>query len=408
MRVLFVSQYFHPEPFSNTRIAQFFEARGDEVEVLTAVPNYPQGEFYPGFENGAPSQGNFGKIKVHRVRTIARGSSKVKLLLNYLCFALFGSIKAVCGRFQKPDLIFLSQLSPVSMALPAIILSWRYRVPLVYWVQDIWPESATHTLKIKNKAIVYLLSAFSGWLYRRAGLVFVQSKAFEPMLTRFGVPADKISWLPNAGAAHFKPLHIDDATEEGKVVPQSGFRIMFAGNIGESQDFDSIIEAARILKDRANVKWVIIGSGRDLTRVKKKVAELKLGDSFFFLGRHDEKRMPKFFAHADAMLVSLKKNDIFALTIPYKVQGYLACGKTIIASLDGEGARIIEEAGAGITVPAESPIALAEKIQMLVKDFGERRGEFEANSRAYFEENFTEELVNQKLINGIVKVLEAQ
>ena len=398
MNILFVSQYYAPEPFSNARIVREMVALGHQVEVMTAVPNYPQGEFYPGYETGAPRTENVDGILVHRVRTIARGRRKLTLALNYLGFTFFGSIKALIGQFRKPDLVFLSQLSPVFMALPAALLARRFKVPLVYWVQDIWPESATHTLGLRNPLITGLLSAVSGWLYRRADLVLVQSEAFPPMIERFGIPADRIEVFPNTAAEGFRPMHPDPESPEAAMMPDTGFRVMFAGNIGEAQDFDTVIAAARRLADRGQeVHWIILGTGRDLERVKAEVASQGLDRQFHFLGRFPETAMPGFFAHADAMLLCLKRNDIFALTVPYKLQGYLAAGKPVVAALDGEGARVVRVSGAGIVAPAEDSAGLAAAVEELMNDFPARKADYSAASRRYFEQNYAAEVVFGKL-----------
>jgi glycosyltransferase involved in cell wall biosynthesis len=195
--------------------------------------------------------------------------------------------------------------------------------------------------------------------------------------------------FPNTAAKLYEPIEPADAPDEGAMMPHDGFTIMFAGNIGESQDFDTIIEAAALLRARHQINWVILGSGRDLERVKRRVADTHIEDLFHFLGRHPEARMPLFFAHADAMLVSLRRNDIFALTVPYKVQSYMACGKPIIAALDGEGARIVREAGAGVSAPAQSPAVLAEQIHAMIETFETRRAAYARNSLGYFRKNYS-------------------
>ncbi|MFN6962086.1 MAG: glycosyltransferase family 4 protein, partial [Rhodocyclaceae bacterium] len=266
-------------------------------------------------------------------------------------------------------------------------------VPCVYWVQDIWPESATFSLNLKNSLVVGALNRLCGWIYRRADMVLVQSEAFPPMIARFGVPADRIRVLPNTAPSTYRPLSPEDAPKQALVVPQDGFRLMFAGNIGESQDFDTLIAAADLLRDRAALKWVIVGTGRDEARVKALIAAKNLTDRFHFVGRHPEEDMPYFFAHADAMIVSLRDIPIFSLTVPYKVQCYMACGKPIIAALNGEGARIVSESGAGTAVPAGDPAALAKAVLDMMQRTPAERSIFASSSRAFFEHHYTREKV---------------
>jgi glycosyltransferase involved in cell wall biosynthesis len=223
------------------------------------------------------------------------------------------------------------------------------------------------------------------------------------MITRFGVPSERIRLLPNTASDLYRPLTPEQAPDHSALVPQDGFRLMFAGNIGESQEFDTLVAAARLLRARKDLHWVIVGSGRDEERVRRLVTESDLDERFHFLGRHPEAEMPKFFAHADAMLVSLKDVPIFALTVPYKTQSYLACGKPIVASLNGEGARIVTEAGAGVAVPAGRPKELAEAIAAFMESAPEQKAAYARNARSYFEANYSAE----KVYGDLERALEA-
>lgn len=407
MRISFVSQHFHPEQVSNNGIARGMAERGHEVTVTTAVPNYPAGRFFQGYSNRRSRSETWRGIRIERARTVPRGRSAVTLIANYLSYALFGSLSALASG-HKPDVIFASQLSPITMILPGIVRRWRSGAPLVVWVQDIWPESATYTLGLKSPLIVRPLEWLCGWLYRRADLVLVQSAAFPAMIERFGVPSDRIRLFPNTAPAGYRPVAPAEAPAEAALVPQEGFRLMFAGNIGESQDFDTLIAAAELLRDRPALTWVIVGSGRDMERVQGEIARRGLDDRFVFVGRHPEERMPFFFAHADAMLVSLKKTPIFALTVPYKVQCYMACGKPIVASLDGEGARIVAEAEAGVAAPAGRPEALAAAIRRMVDLAPAERARLGENARRYFDAHFAAEKVFDDLENWLIEAARAR
>jgi len=322
-------------------------------------------------------------------------------MLNYLVFP----IAAVWTLSRKTagdhDVSFVSMPSPVTQALAGIFLKYRRKTPLVYWVQDIWPESAIHTLGLKPRFIVAPLTWLSGWIYRRADLILVQSQAFPSMIERFGIPKDRIRVFPNTAPSGYRPMTNKEAPEQAGLVPQTGFRLMFAGNIGESQDFDTYLDAADQLRDLRELKWVIIGSGRDLARVKARVSDMKLTESFVFLGRHPENTMPQFFAHADAMLVGLKDNDIFRLTVPYKIQCYMACGKPVIASLNGEGARITEQSGAGLVADAQSPDQLAAKIREMITMSAAKRTQFGKNARRYYDQNYASEKIYADLENWL-------
>jgi glycosyltransferase involved in cell wall biosynthesis len=390
MKITLISQYFYPEQFSNNEIARHLhDVQGHDVQIITGVPNYPAGSFFPGYSNQERRQENWEGIDIYRCWTAPRGTGALRLLLNYLTFPVAGIWTALSKSQKDGDVSLVSMPSPLLQALVGIFLKWRYQTPLVYWVQDIWPESVTYTLEIKNPVLLKLLTWMCGWIYRRADLILVQSKAFPPMIERFGIPADKIRVFPNTAPTEFKPLNADPKDHIGSMMPAEGFRILFAGNIGESQDFGTYIAAARILKDSGRlVRWAIVGSGRDMNRVEQEVSDHGLNEEFLFLGRFPKEEMPLFFSHADAMLVGLKDNPIFRLTVPYKIQCYMACWRPIIASLNGEGARVIKQSGAGRVAHAASPKALAEAIEEIMDMPATERGKLGQNALAYYQANY--------------------
>lgn len=387
MEIFLISQYFFPEQVLSNQAAKILSEKGNKVTVYSAVPNYPAGRFFDGYSNRLKIKEQWGTIPIIRVWTVPRGKNLLSLFANYVTFPVSASLKILFSK-ARPDVVLVSQLSPIFMVLPGVLQKWKTRCGLVYWVQDIWPESATYTLGLHNRFLVSILNSICGWLYRRADIVLIQSAAFHDIITRFGVPSERIRLLPNTAPEYFRPLLPEQATEYAGLVPQAGFRLMFAGNIGESQDFDTLVAAAALLHERRDLHWLIVGSGRDEERVKRVVMEYGLNERFHFLGRHPEEEMPKFFAHADAMLVSLKDIPIFALTVPYKTQCYMACGKPIIASLNGEGARIINESGAGIAVNAGRPQALADAIVRMMDTTPSQKKSFSTSALRYFDNNY--------------------
>lgn len=403
MKISFISQYFFPEQFSNNSIARHLVSLGCEVKATVCVPNYPAGIFFDGYSNSERRRETWEGIEIERVRTIPRGKSTLSMMGNYLGYVFAASLRVLLSG-DRPDVIFVSEPSPVTQILPAVLQRLRTGAPIVCWVQDIWPESATLTLGTDSPLIVKPLGWLSSWLYRKPDLVLIQSPAFRPMLERFGIPPAKICVFPNTAPDGFEPLNPTDAPAQAALVPQSGFRVMFSGNIGESQDFDVIVSAAERLRKCSDLSWVIVGSGRDMTRVKALVEEKGLSDRFFFLGRHPEARMPLFFAHADALIVTLKDLPIFALTVPYKVQCYLACGRPVIAALAGEGRRTIETARAGLVSAPGDPDALATSVKRMMDMNEAKRREYGANARTFFEENYAASQVYDLLEDWLLKI----
>jgi glycosyltransferase involved in cell wall biosynthesis len=226
-------------------------------------------------------------------------------------------------------------------------------------------------------------------------LVLVQSRAFVDLVRARGARADTIRYFPNSADALYCPVEPRMGHASG-VLPD-GFRVMFAGNVGAAQSFETILAAAEVLRDRQAIHWIILGEGRQSGWVREEIARRGLGHCVHMLGRHPENSMPEWFAQADVMLVTLKKSPIFALTIPSKVQSYMACGRPIVAALDGEGARVVEEACAGIVVPAEDATALAEAVVRLSEMPSAERDSMGLNGRRYFLQEFERDALITRL-----------
>lgn len=395
MRILIITQYFWPENFRINDIALGLRERGHHVEVLTGKPNYPHGSFYAGYSFFSKEKETWKGIRVHRSKLLPRGKAGgLKLMINYLSFALFCSLKAffLKGYFDK---ILVYEPSPVTVGLPAIAYNIVKKIPIFFWVQDLWPQSVTAAGGVSNKTIIYILEKLTRWIYKKSNKVLIQSEAFRDILLSQNVENSKIIYYPNSVETFFK------VTEPDQNILKSlplGFKIMFAGNIGESQDFETIIETARIVKKvNPTIKWLILGDGRKKQFVKEKIEQLNLTSQIFLLGSFPVEQMPNYFSCADCLLVSLKKDYIFSLTIPSKIQSYLACGKPILASLDGEGGRVLKEAKAGLVSEAENPKLLAVKALEMASLPQNALSEMGENSRVYFESNFERELLLNKL-----------
>ena len=406
MDILYLSQYFYPEQFLNNHVAAALAAQGHKVEVVCCVPNYPSGRFYPGHNNYHRNEERWNELNIHRVFTVPRGSSAVQLIANYLIYPLAASWRIMRLGRSRGKISFVSMPSPLFQALAGIFAKRVWKIPTVYWVQDIWPESAIITLGIRNRFAVRVLEGICGWIYRQADLVMVQSDGFHDSIARFGVPKARIMTLPNCAPNTFAPVVANDIPDRIRsLVPSDRRIIMFAGNIGESQDFNTIIDAVALLPGNSNVLLVVIGSGRDEIRTRRRVEHEGLAHRFLFLGRHSESDMPAFFACADVMLVSLRNKPIFALTVPSKVQAYMACGKPILANLAGEGARIIRESGGGIVVPPGSPAALADAMAKIASMSERELDALGRKGRQIFEERYSLDSVVKLLVGRLDAVL---
>ena len=409
MNILVLTQYFWPENFQINALAAGLIEKGHKVTVLTGIPNYPGGSFFPGYGISKNLRQDYRGVKVIRVPLVARGKGgKIRLFLNYLSFAFFASILGPFVAKGKYDLVFVYEPSPITVGLPAIVLKKIKSAPIFLWVQDLWPESLSATGAVKSPLFLKLVKKLTDFIYHECSLILVQSKAFIPSILSFGVDSSRIVYFPNSAEEFYRPIELEKDAVERREVPQ-GFVIMFAGNIGAAQDFPTIISAAAELKDYPDIHWVIIGDGRRRQWAEDELAVRDLNQNFIFLGRHPAESMPRYFALADVLLVALKDEKIFALTIPSKVQSYLACAKPIIASLAGEGAKIIEEAKAGISCSPENPSELARLVLKMYHMDERERQIMGLNGRKYFESNFCRERLMNKLdaafesIEGIKK-----
>ena len=388
-RILVVCQYYKPEPFRISDICEEMVRRGHEVQVITGYPNYPEGILYEGYGKGKHIDEVTNGVKVHRCFTIPRETGTVKRLMNYYSYALsstaFVKSKDCASSDGKPfDVVFCNQLSPVMMADAAIAYKKKYKVPVVMYCLDLWPESLIAGGITRTSPIYKFFHHVSMKIYRQMDKILITSRMFSEYLsTEFGVEKDRIEYLPQYAEGIFE--QIPPREEDGV------FNFMFAGNIGAVQSVETVIRAAEKLKDEP-VKFHIVGGGTDLDRIQ----ELGKGlENVVFYGRRPLEEMPSFYSRADAMLVTLAADPVLSLTLPGKVQSYMAVGKPIIGVIDGETKEVIEAAHCGFCGKAENVDELVENVKAFIRS--DRRKEMGQNARKYYEENFEEKLFMDKL-----------
>tara|TARA_R110002124_G_scaffold281009_1_gene454966 strand:- start:96 stop:1307 length:1212 start_codon:yes stop_codon:yes gene_type:complete len=393
MKILFVSQYFYPENFKGNDIVFDFIKKGYEITVLTGKPNYPSGKFHSGYNFFNKNNENIRGVNVIRVPVFPRKSGKgFFLALNYISFVFF-SFWAVLFRLnEKYDAIFVQQLSPVTMALPGLWVRKRQKTPLILWVLDLWPESISASSNIKEGFIIDFIEKLVKKIYNNSDVILASSEFFKKsILEKCEDKNKKIEYFPNWAEDVFVK------EKQYIYVPSlpKGFNIMFAGNIGESQDFESILKAAE-LTEKYKINWIIVGDGRKVSWIKKEIIKKQI-NNVYLLGRHKLASMPSFFEKADAMLVSLKNEPIFSLTVPAKIQAYMASSKIIVGMLNGEGNILINKSKCGYAVAAADAKLLADKCVELSKLSDEAKLQMEKNSYNCYLEHFTKEKLFLKL-----------
>lgn len=406
MDILIVTNHFWPEEFRINDLAIGLKERGHKVSVLTGIPNYPSGNFFPGYGICKKTFEVYRGIEIYRAPLIPRGSgSGLRLAMNYASYVLSACLVAPFKCRGKYDLILVFESSPVTVGLPALMLKKMKNLPIMFWVQDLWPESLSATGVVRSKKILDWVGHLVSFIYAGCDKILIQSRAFAASVERLAPCPQRISYFPNTAEMFYMPLDLDVNAPERRIMP-AGFCVMFAGNIGVAQDFDTILGAAERVKKYPDIKWVIIGDGRKREWVEQEVGRRGLTGSVHLLGRHPVEAMPGFFSLADVLLVTLRKEPIFALTIPSKVQSYLACAKPIIAGLDGEGARVIEEAQAGLVCPSEDPDRLAEAVLKMYQLPDEERKTMGQRGRAYFMKEFERTMLLDRMESMMKELLE--
>jgi glycosyltransferase involved in cell wall biosynthesis len=400
MKLLVLSQYFWPETFLINDVVLTLVAQGHEVTVATGKPNYPDGRVFDGYTaSGIQRERYWGKVDVFRVPLWPRGQAGARnLTLNYLSFVVSGVVLFPwLLRGQRFDAILVFAPSPITQAIPAIPLKWLKRAPLALWVQDLWPESLQATGFVKNPILLTLVRWMVRAIYASCEILLVQSRAFIDPVFQVASRA-KITYFPNCfDGSQPETLPMPEALAE---LFDDHFCIVFAGNLGMAQGLDTIIQTALTLKGDKNIRFFLFGSG---SRFEWLVHEKELHElhNLILPGRFPMDVMPQVFDRASSLLVALTDAPIFARTVPSKVQAYLAAGRPILASINGEGARVIEEAGSGLTSPAGDSAALVRNI-LKMRDLPlEARNEMGRSGQAFFRREF--EITSQ--VKKLVRIL---
>lgn len=402
MKLLIWSQHFWPENFGINHLAICLVKQGHDVTVLTGKPNYPNGQTYPGYSTIGFHEELWEGMRIVRIPMLPRGrGSAFRLALNYLSFIVSGYFLAPFAlRSMRFDAIFVYAISPLLQTLPAIWISWLKRAPLSVWVQDLWPESLRATGFIQNNLVLTAVSRVVRHIYIHCDSILIQSEAFRPFVLRMCGQPNKIHYFPNA----ILPLgsnYLDKSLPNSLLTDIEGaFSIVFAGNIGQAQSVSTILSAARHLASVPKIHFFIIGAGSELESMTSEISTMQL-TNIRMTGSLPQSSMPRIFAAASALLVTLASDPALDATIPSKLQGYLAAGKPIIASMNGEGARIVEAAQAGLTCPAGDGKALAATVLCLYKMTREERCSFGANGRLYANTHFDLNLLTHELISHL-------
>ena len=401
MKILIVSQYFYPENFKSNDLAFELHKRNHNVTVLTGLPNYPEGKIYQNYGVLKRRKEIINGVKVYRSLIIPRGNaSGIRLFINYYSFAFFASIKAFyLGLNNQYDAVIVHEPSPITQFYPALLIKKIWGTPIYFWVMDLWPETLIVAGGIKNKLVLKYYNSVVTSFYNNSEKILITSKGFKKSILEKGDFEKKIIYFPNWA---------EDVISNGNkkyLIPElpKGFKIMFAGNLGESQDLENILNAFLELKSNKNIKLILVGEGRKVDFIRKFIKNNNLNETVFLAGKHPIEKMASFFEKADVMLITLKKDPIFNLTVPAKLQAYMSVGKPILAMISGECGEIINEAHCGYVSNSGDYKSLSQNILKMANSSDDDLTLMCHNSRVYFENNFRMKESISKLENILIK-----
>lgn len=399
--ILVISQVFYPEQFRINDMCCEWIRRGYRVTVLTGIPNYPQGKFYDGYGFLKKRKENWNGIEILRIPVIPRGNNPIGLIFNYFSFPVSGFFWKTFTKI-KADYIFMFETSPMTQCVIGVWYAKKHKIPLYLYAQDLWPENVEVVTGIHNPIVIEPIQWMVDYIYKNCTEIFVTSPSFVRAVCgrKKRVPEEKVHYWPQYAEEFYVPMEKEDVEE---IPESSAFKIMFTGNVGYAQGLDILPRTADILKrDGKEVLFCIVGEGRYLEAFKNEIKKLDVEKMFCMIPRQPAERIPKLLAASDAAFLSFMETKLFEMTIPAKLQSYMACGVPVIAAAAGESRRVIEEADCGICSPSGDVKALAESIIKMMEYSVEKRKLMGVNARAYFEKNFEK----QKLMDKMEKYFE--
>jgi glycosyltransferase involved in cell wall biosynthesis len=398
-RVLVVCQHFWPENFRLNDICDFLVEKDCDIEVLCGIPNYPTGKFFPGYGFFKNRKQVHNGIDIRRSFEIPRGNNtNARIFINYVSFPLSSLFHVPRLLTKKYDKILIYQLSPVLMAIAGIIVGKLKKTETTLYVLDMWPENLFSVLNIQNKFLRSLVTKVSHWHYRKVDKLMVLTNAMQTKLQDVTQKQPgKIAVIPQTSEKIYEK-EIEDKKLSQRF--KQGFNIVFAGNISPAQSFETVVEAAEILKADgiSDINWIIVGDGMSRKWLENEVEEKGLADSFTFEGQKPIGDVPRYTTIADALIGCLSKSDLLEATIPAKVMSYIAAGKPLILAMDGEVQELINNTiKCGYASETGNAKLLAKNIKRLYKLSPSERKKMGTRGKDYHFKHFERNLILNKL-----------
>lgn len=395
-----MTQWFDPEPaFKGLVFAKALQERGHQVQVLTGFPNYPNGKVYDGYRIKGFQRHMMDGVEVCRVPLYpSHDGSAVKRALNYISFAASSCLFGIFAT-KKADVIYAYH-PPLTVGMSAAFVGFFRHTPVVYDIQDMWPDTLQATGMLNNPKALSLIGRVCQWVYRRAAAIVVLSNGFKRLLVERGVPDQKITtiynWCDAAALAHPLILNTPPAM-------RNKFNIVFAGTMGKAQALDTMLDAALLLQEgHSDIQFVCVGGGMDVERLQQRTKNDHL-NNVIFLPRMSMNDVGHVLHSADILLVHLKNDPLFEITVPSKTQAYMAVGKPIIMAVRGDAADLVRQADCGVAIEPESPQALAEAVKYFAQLTADERKKMGARGLDFYQQ----QLALDKGIDHFLRVFES-
>ena len=384
--ILVVSQYFYPEQFRINDICTEWVKRGYKVTVLTGIPNYPQGEYFEGYDLVHKRTEEWNGIRIIRIPLIPRGHNSIGLVANYFSFVISGFIWKSLTKI-KADYVFTFEVSPMTQALIGVWYAKKNKIPHYLYVQDLWPENVEIVTGIHSPFILKPIGKMVDYIYKNCDQIFATSPSFVKEICKRGVDEKKVHYWPQYAEEFYRPMEPSKDRDKR-------FTITFTGNIGYAQGLDILPKVAEKLKERqTEARFLIVGDGRYKDEFENEIRKRNVSEMFEMIGRKPAEEIPRILADSDAAFISFMDNPLFAMTIPAKLQSYMACGVPIVASATGETKRIIEEAQCGVCCEIGNVEQLVTAIQSMINWNTDKFQKIGNSAHKYYQRMFNKELL---------------
>ena len=401
-KILVVTQHFWPENFRINDIVEGFLQDGIAVDVLCGLPNYPKGEWFPGYSAAGPFEEEWHGARLYRCKEVPRrGNTSVNIFLNYVSWPWYAAhaLHRLPGGY---DAVFCFNTRPVLMCWPAIRYAKKHHIPFTNYVLDIWPENLYSVLNVKNKALRAIAQGVSDALYKKADRLIAMSEPLQQRLCqRTGMPPQKIAVIPQY-CEDFYAVPQPDAALQAQFGGR--FNLVFTGTFTPAQSLETVITAVQDARSRGAdmLHLLLVGDGMSRAALEAKVKELHAEDAVTFYGSVPATDIPKFTALADALIVCLSDSPDLGLTVPAKVASYMAAGKPVLASMDGAGNAAVAAAG-GLSSPACDAAALADNLLALTRMGAAQRAAMGQSAKEYYLAHYRRSELLRKLEHFILE-----